>query len=114
MLKSLRGFRVLSFNSPVFPILVKRLPFAKPAPSRGVHLQQPDRGAPDSHFERRPHGRNNDLENSPYLRSKERFVSFLINLFGIFIEAWEVGYRHTTRAGSLDLTSQLFSGRPAC
>jgi len=43
--------RVLSF-SPVFPILVKRLPFAKPAPIRGVHLQQPDRrstyrGAPD-------------------------------------------------------------------
>src|SRR5271165_4220365 len=55
-----------------------------------------------------------DFENSPHLRSKERFVSFLINLFGVFIEAWEVGYRRTTRTGSLDLTSQLFSGRPAC
>jgi hypothetical protein len=38
--------------SPVFP-LVKRLPFAKPAPIRGVHLQKADRrsayrGAPDN------------------------------------------------------------------
>ena len=31
------------YNPSVFPILVKRLPFAKPAPIRCVHLQQADR-----------------------------------------------------------------------
>ena len=30
------------YNPSVFPILVKRLPFAKSSPIRGVHLQQPD------------------------------------------------------------------------
>ena len=61
ILKSLRGFNagvqrqkeksgerleifgVLSFISPVIPILVKRLSFPKPTPIRGVHLQQADR-----------------------------------------------------------------------
>jgi hypothetical protein len=43
----------LSFITLGIPILVKRLPFAKPAPIRGIHLQQADRrsayrGAPDN------------------------------------------------------------------